>query len=997
MIFSAQPSRSEAVYGLLLALLSLQASAQAPGGDASLIGAEPACLTAQRNADRPPYTLWKALRVAEECAAIPELSPPQRAAALGEVADIRAELGDDFGAEQDLRRALLLKPEDAESSYRLAQLMRGRPQEALRYADEAARSAAPIRRLAAAYRLAGEIRLDLGDLIGAQTSVERALELGGDDLETLQDMVRIKRGLSRDALPYAQRAARAAEGAPLWSRPGARLLCARIWLELKDYAEAMASLGRVLDANPDDINALQLLAQVQRESPQKGPVLGARASSVHPPDGPGWTQGSILRVLQADPDDLEARRQFIALKRAQKRPVEAIAAAKRFMAAVRKAPGWQRFDAYQLVTQILFELGDKAGASAGVEHTIEWEDRSTPEIFRIAHALGFGSTSRLAHVVKIPGTSDLFDNPYVHLAHLRLNLKDNAGAEKSLMQALEMPADQTVALEMLVRMKLDGNRPSEALVYADRLIKANENHSPPQRAAAYWLRARAQHELKDEGGAENSLKRALEIHADHTLALEMLVVMKLDGNRPAEALVYAGRLITANENHSPPQRAAAYWLKARAQLELKDAGGAEKSLKQALAIEPDQASALEILVRMKLDGRQPAEALAYTDRLIMAGANSSPPMQQATAHSLRARVQLELKNEDGAEKSLKKALEIHADHTPALEMLVRMKLDGRRPAEALIYADRLIKASENLSPAQRAAAYGQRAQAQLELKDEVGAEKSLKQALEIESDQASALEMLIRMKLAGRRPTEALIWADFLVKIYGKHPPGQRAAAYRRRAQVHLELKNAAAAQEDLKQALESLPDDLEALWMLVETKREQPREALVLVTSHQPTDLRLQAPWLILRGMVRLMLSDESSALEDFGAAVNLDSAVSCFGDIVQKYRDRLDSHYFDRCVARYPENPTLYSDRGVARFRLGQREGAVADFRRAVELRPDYMEPHLSLASALAAQERLVEALAETGLALDLARERSGPVYRQIRELQASLREATAKPIPR
>jgi len=66
----------------------------------------------------------------------------------------------------------------------------------------------------------------------------------------------------------------------------------------------------------------------------------------------------------------------------------------------------------------------------------------------------------------------------------------------------------------------------------------------------------------------------------------------------------------------------------------------------------------------------------------------------------------------------------------------------------------------------------------------------------------------------------------------------------------------------------------------------------------------------------------------------------------------------FYSLVVDLEPRNYDAFLNRGVVRFRLGKTDGALADFRRAAELRPDRPEPLLNTARALAAAGRRAEA---------------------------------------
>jgi tetratricopeptide (TPR) repeat protein len=286
-----------------------------------------------------------------------------------------------------------------------------------------------------------------------------------------------------------------------------------------------------------------------------------------------------------------------------------------------------------------------------------------------------------------------------------------------------------------------------------------------------------------------------------------------------------------------------------------------------------------------------------------------------------------------------------------------------------------------------------KAQLQFKLKDEAGADASLRQALELAPGHREALLALIQLERRRGRPSEALAYAGKLVGVSQKGTPSERAAAYRESARLKFELSDEAGAREDCARAFESMPGDVEVLSMLVEAGSSSPRETLALVEKHRPAGAELQAPWLALRGLTRARLKEAAGARDDFAAAVAADAKGICFGELFQARRDLLDPAFFDRCLERFPGSAALYSDRGVARCGLGRTDGAASDFRKAIELSPEFLEARLNLASVLASQNRRAEALVETDKAVAAAKDPGSPVYARLLELQASLREPTAK----
>ncbi len=154
-------------------------------------------------------------------------------------------------------------------------------------------------------------------------------------------------------------------------------------------------------------------------------------------------------------------------------------------------------------------------------------------------------------------------------------------------------------------------------------------------------------------------------------------------------------------------------------------------------------------MRIQLESGQgrPQAALAYADRLVDASLRS-PPEERASAQEVRARVQLDLKDDAGAKKSLESAAALALDPRPELTMLIQRELAQGRPREALAYADRILAASEKAPPAERADDERQRAQIELALDDGAGAESSLTLALASSPNDLESLRMLVQIELA---------------------------------------------------------------------------------------------------------------------------------------------------------------------------------------------------------------------------------------------------------
>lgn len=273
---------------------------------------------------------WVALADAERRVREPGLPDETLADRLAETGRRRLRVGDFPGAERDCRRALLLSPGHAEASYRLAEALRDTPEKALPFADQAALSATSAWRKSNAYRLAGDLRLDLGDLPGARRSLEESLKIDGGNFGAFRSMVRVLGAKPEEARVFALRAEKAAEAAPAWSRAASMRFAAHIWLEFKAFDEAEALLGRALDVDPDDVDALETLALIKNERPE--------------------------RRLKAVP------RRRDGARAAEPPLLGSVEAAGRFAVETERMPSWLHADAYRLLARTWLGLGDRRKA-----------------------------------------------------------------------------------------------------------------------------------------------------------------------------------------------------------------------------------------------------------------------------------------------------------------------------------------------------------------------------------------------------------------------------------------------------------------------------------------------------------------------------------------------------------------------------------------------------------------------------------------------------------
>lgn len=567
---------------------------------------------------------------------------------------------------------------------------------------------------------------------------------------------------------------------------------------------------------------------------------------------------------------------------------------------------------------------------------------------------------------------------FLDLARIHLTLKDNARAEENIESVLKTDPDNLDALHMMI--DLNQNKPQAASLYSDRAVLAIQRKPSWARVPAYLDLAQIHLRLKNNARAEEALSRALAEDSANLAVLRKMIALKQD--RPHEGLPYADRLVQAVENSSPQVRVEAYLNRAQILLRLKNNARAEADLKQALDAEPDNLRALSLLIDLKQDN--PRESLDYAERKARAVRNS-PDRDRAAAYLDLARTHLQLKDYPLAEENVKRALKADPNNLNALFLIVSLKQD--HPREALIYAERAVLAAQNSPDQNRSAAYLNLAQIHLRLKDNARAENDLKLALAADPGSLNALHLMVDLKQ--NNPEEALVYAKQAAVLSVHNPsPRVRATAYLDLARTHLRLKNIAQAEEEAKSALETDPHNLEALRISVQLKDGRPQEQLALLRRPLPSDSSARIQWLTFRAFIRFTLKDSANAKNDIQEAIKISPSLVCLEKTQLVETSLMEPTYFDLCLNHYPRNPTLFLDRGVALYLRGNKRDAIADFRKAIALKPHYLEASISLATILAEEGNIKEALqiSTEGISRSKGRERE-EVYRQLLSFKTSL----------
>jgi len=252
--------------------------------------------------------------------------------------------------------------------------------------------------------------------------------------------------------------------------------------------------------------------------------------------------------------------------------------------------------------------------------------------------------------------------------------------------------------------------------------------------------------------------------------------------------------------------------------------------------------------------------------------------------------------------------------------------------------------------------------------DNDGAMKDFAQALELQPDLTEAHLMLGIGYYDKKEYTRALEEYDKYLAVIPDnfHAWSNRAAAF-------LQTGDLAAARADIDRALLLNADEPELLENRIVIAREAADwQTVISDTTWLLEHLPVQATWLVERGRALGAESRFAESLADLERAVNLGPTASAYlyrgvtryflgqyesamedfaeastagSDLALPYLWRCRTHYrlqqyeagvadCDEYLSRSPEDYEGYYARGILRSRAGNQDGAVADYRRAIEL---------------------------------------------------------------
>lgn len=245
---------------------------------------------------------------------------------------------------------------------------------------------------------------------------------------------------------------------------------------------------------------------------------------------------------------------------------------------------------------------------------------------------------------------------------------------------------------------------------------------------------------------------------------------------------------------------------------------AERRLRKALRLSPDDFAALDRLTELLRERDRPEESLALADRLVTLPASTAA--RRAEGRRQRGETLLVLGRYAEAEAEGRAALAAVPGDFAASWLLARVALGSGKPDAA----------SEPLAAMERSAATaGQQAQAawlraQLRAAPDEELERQLKLVLVRDPGALPALEALNAVLQRGRRYDEALAVGQRYVDASTAR--GERSAGYLMRGETFLLMGKPRDAESSARSALAEDADSLPAFWQLARALKAQGRDA---------------------------------------------------------------------------------------------------------------------------------------------------------------------------
>lgn len=529
-------------------------------------------------------------------------------------------------------------------------------------------------------------------------------------------------------------------------------------------------------------------------------------------------------------------------------------------------------------------------------------------------------------------------------------LGDHARSEADYRAALALKPRDFYTLCRLVQTLRDRGRFTDSLKAAQILVTVKSGIIPANRVEKWLQRGETFMRLGRYNEARADIQTALDDRPDDPPSLELMIQILLWQRKAKDALAYADRMVAASP--AGPKRARAYVQRAHVREALGDAAGANADAKRAVAEAPEDPFALEARIQRLSESGRNDQALNLINLALKVG-RAVPAAQRAALLQRRARIRQDLGDKTGAEEDYRAALTVQSDAILPLRGLIELLLESGRAPQAQAFAVRLASATAEAVPSTR--------DESLELIRRV---QSATKDTKAQAAPSPAQSAAARLERAGLRAAQS-DWAGAV----SDHAEAERLdpGVHRRNPSAGLGWAFAAA---KIRRA-----DGWEILSRLRASSATAAAEGL----------------WGGAEAESRWTAGDDAGARVAMAAALAADPVAACRGPLLED-RAQAAAAYFDACVARFPHDAALLTDRGVERWSSGRTVQAESDFRAALAARPGYLPAAISLASALSRSDRRQDAVAALRTALAAAQ--SDPA--SVRTAEELLAQLTSDPKP-
>ena len=424
-------------------------------------------------------------------------------------------------------------------------------------------------------------------------------------------------------------------------------------------------------------------------------------------------------------------------------------------------------------------------------------------------------------------------------------------------------------------------------------------------------RANEIHRQYAAGVEERRLSELLKSDPENLEALGALAAIHRSHIQFWHALSYLDRM-AASKKASPAQRADLLRQAGELRLQIGDPSAAAADFRRGLELMPGDSALLRLLA--EADRERPEAAIAHADAA--AAAKGATAHLRSRANRLAGELRADIGDLAGAERKLALALKDAPGDLDTLHAIVRIKRD--RKAEALPHAERASREAAKAPLWMRGAAHRLAARIWLLIGDHSRAADELGLALRLDPEDLDALRLLLPIKdrleparLAGLR------WgASSPSEGQGREPKPMGEAGAR--------------------SALDSNPDDLEALFRLAELDLDRKRRSQAASWAQRLMDAVWRAPvWqredaALALARLWLKIGDRAKARLVMNRVLDLQS------DSIATWRAAVEMSHREASI----EDPSWvigsYCTAAVMRRDLGDTAGAEEELKRALKLSP-------------------------------------------------------------